>query len=795
MHVKLGKEALEQYGAAILLWWAILGQLGLSHLYGQPQNMTLQKVGSWNPELPSSYERSSGFDSISIFDNTAFVGTKYGVLSLDISHPAKPTPMGHVETGTRVRKTVFSDRHAFQLTFDGDFLQVVDLSDPEDLTLTGSLDLRETVEMQDRVNLAVFGSYAFILDRDYTPDTAAIILADVSDPTRPQLKGRFIRKSISYDLNLAAVGNHAFVVEGEEDDWLAVVDITDPAQPERVARVDIQGQIREITISGTTLVVGFNYNRFATFDVSDPTQPVEIDRMSAPEEHFQFTDNHVYSIIRWRQQARIFDIGDPFNPIQVGVLKTEHGEVTDVSIKDGFAYLATGGSPHKFCSYTGSLLVYDVSDWSDPVPVGHYFNGPFPCEQIGLNYPLITDKLLVDDDRIYSFLGPLSIIDLTRPSQPQEIGRYAPDLGDFINDVALIRDFIILAEETFKGRGVVEIINLADPSQPFRVAKVFYPDPVAKVRVKDHYAILLTREGDGSPTGHHVEILDIRQPHHPLPLGRFRLVAHDNAGFYVQGKRVVVTGVRRYGGGADSVVIDISDTASPFEVARIGTSRVDGHIVENGYFFGRDEKDLMIVDLNTFEQVGRYTVPHDIRSMTAHGHFAYVIDGNSLLTILDVSDPSKPNRVGRLQLSGYVFKTLVSGTHAIAAGDTVSWDFLGHRRLISLVDIGDPSHPRLMDETQIIGDDFALTSDHLIARRSFGFDIYRFVPLLRLNSPHINGSQVTLSWNGGEGIVLQQTSSLMNPVWQDVPGLTGESRIDRPISAASGFYRVIQSED
>jgi sugar lactone lactonase YvrE len=63
---------------------------------------------------------------------------------------------------------------------------------------------------------------------------------------------------------------------------------------------------------------------------------------------------------------------------------------------------------------------------------------------------------------------------------------------------------------------------------------------------------------------------------------------------------------------------------------------------------------------------------------------------------------------------------------------------------------------------------------------------------LRLKSPILNGSVLTLSWNGGPGIKLQKTTNLANPDWQDVPGSEGVSQIELPCAEAAAFFRLVK---
>jgi isoquinoline 1-oxidoreductase len=64
-------------------------------------------------------------------------------------------------------------------------------------------------------------------------------------------------------------------------------------------------------------------------------------------------------------------------------------------------------------------------------------------------------------------------------------------------------------------------------------------------------------------------------------------------------------------------------------------------------------------------------------------------------------------------------------------------------------------------------------------------------PLI-LGPPERLGDQIRLSWNGGPGIKLQKTTTLTNPVWEDVLGTEGQSGASLPATDAAAYFRLIK---
>ncbi len=63
---------------------------------------------------------------------------------------------------------------------------------------------------------------------------------------------------------------------------------------------------------------------------------------------------------------------------------------------------------------------------------------------------------------------------------------------------------------------------------------------------------------------------------------------------------------------------------------------------------------------------------------------------------------------------------------------------------------------------------------------------------LQISSIVRDGANVTISWEGAPGRKLQKSTSLTNPIWQDVPGSEGASSASDTAAEPQAFYRLIQ---
>ena len=56
----------------------------------------------------------------------------------------------------------------------------------------------------------------------------------------------------------------------------------------------------------------------------------------------------------------------------------------------------------------------------------------------------------------------------------------------------------------------------------------------------------------------------------------------------------------------------------------------------------------------------------------------------------------------------------------------------------------------------------------------------------------MDGGVITINWQGTPGVRLQKTTHLDKPVWQDVPGTTGESSAQEVANQSESYYRLIR---
>jgi hypothetical protein len=110
---------------------------------------------------------------------------------------------------------------------------------------------------------------------------SGLIVADVSDPTRPSELGRFTYPfATSHASKVGVFGAKTIVFEGAES-WgahLRVLDATDPAGIEQIGAVSFRPEvsIHNLELRGSRLYVAWYQDGLRAFDVSTPASPIPI---------------------------------------------------------------------------------------------------------------------------------------------------------------------------------------------------------------------------------------------------------------------------------------------------------------------------------------------------------------------------------------------------------------------------------------------------------------------------------------------------------------------------------------
>ena len=225
----------------------------------------------------------------------------------------------------------------------------------------------------------------------------------------------------------------------------------------------------------------------------------------------------------------------------------------------------------------------------------------------------------------------------------------------------------------------VDILNIANPENPFRIDEINSPDGAFRLAIEENH-LFIGSDSDG------FEIVDISNPEEALMLGTY----NDGGSIVdvkVEGKIAFTLDV--------STGIEILNITNPGEITKINTYYIDDSgyhrcfQINQGIVYLADTSDgLIVLNLtNPVSPIKLRTVPNT-RGVNAIHFFENLMflgcHSNGII-ILDISDPLSPRRIGSFSKSGgEVYGVAGNRTHFFVADLQ-----LGAYSL----NITDPSHP------------------------------------------------------------------------------------------------------
>ena len=421
-------------------------------------------------------------------------------------------------------------------------------------------------------------------------------------------------------------------------------DLSDPARPTRIGR-PLPGHTGDASPvfgpDGHTLATVSGPGELSLWDLSDPARPELIGQpLSTPT-------GVVYSIAfapdgrtlaaAGGSETFLWNLSNPARPQQIGPLTGHRRIVSSVAFAPDGLTLAT-------VSDGDELILWDLSDSVRPHPIGN------PITDYGGG---IAELAFSPNGRILALdLSQETLLwDLSDRTRPQRIGEPLAGHTAMGWAVAFAPDGRTLAT----GGGDQTLLwDLSDPSRPQRIGQplVSHPNSVQSVAFALNGRTLVTG-GDQSTI-----LWELGDPPPPQPIGQ--PLAHtlmSDVAFSPDGHTLVTAGVED--SGSNVVLWDLSDLARPH---RIGQALIDSRGT------GSTGRVRLFV-------APKVTVSPDGRTLATSGE-------QTLLW--DVSDPSKPQRIGQP----------VTGDAAAFAPDGHILATSTNSRELILLDLSDSARPQ-----------------------------------------------------------------------------------------------------
>jgi hypothetical protein len=492
-----------------------------------------------------------------------------------------------------------------------------------------------------------------------------LMILDVGVSTAPEYLSRIYLPG-AYDVTLA--GDYAYVACGHDQGGFAelrgmkIVDVSDPANPQLVFEWDAEDRVRAVTVDDHFAFVCNDTVGLVVFDIADPTAPVQVG-------HYRYFGNALdvvisggYAFVANLINLLVLDVSDVTQPYFVTLLP-----MMDIAER-----IEREGSYVYLVDTFGGLAIVDISTPTSPVEIGRFATPGTRVSDVvvrnGTAYLTSADSTLL-------------VVDVSAPQQPSILGVYDSPMPYPTNSgLDVDGDFAYVADSSG-----LRIIDVSDPTAPDEVGFYHFRGPPWQVAVRGDYAYVANRSG--------LEVVDISAPLDPVQVGYHWTIdkAHDVA---TQGGLALIAGAF-----AGVHFFDVSDPQSPVELAIYDTpGHAWGVAISDTLAFVADDDSLLI--LNAADPAH----PTGIASLympATHAHnvvvrdtLAYVGDYGSGVHVIDISDPSAPRPVSVIKYGSCRMMNLdVAGDYLYVP---VSYAFSCQH--LQIFDVSDPLNPAVASE-------------------------------------------------------------------------------------------------
>jgi hypothetical protein len=195
---------------------------------------------------------------------------------------------------------------------------------------------------------------------------------------------------------------------------------------------------------------------------------------------------------------------------------------------------------------------------------------------------------------------------------------------------------------------------------------------------------------------HQLAILDVNDPQHPALVGQGVPLPEAVQDVAVAGGYAYVAA-----GLAGLRIVDVSNPATPQEVGALATlGPAQGVAIAGNYaYLAAGSGGLRIVNVANPanpQEVGGLALPGSAKDVVVAGNYAYVAAGSGGLRIVDITNAANPRRVGSSRQSSYedARGVVVAGGYAFIADVGFFDDDFQKRGGLRVVDVSNPSKPR-----------------------------------------------------------------------------------------------------
>jgi len=436
-----------------------------------------------------------------------------------------------------------------------------------------------------------------------------LVILNVSSPEQPVKVGHYFDGG-GFP-NVFVKNGFAFL---RGSDSIKIIDVSDITNPILAGKISFEESPDFAILDNYIYLCS---NDLIIFDISDPYNPIEVSRIEdysiirvAILEDRLFAIEYEWFLTGNKYNLSIFDINDPLSPLFLGecfFYEVYDDYILNFVVSDSFAYIATydnifaiNTTNHTSPELAGSIQIASLGHSTKTIAVPSNDNIP---NYGGVVFCADFNKGLL----IYNFSSPVN---------PYLISQH--NTGYQAESFYTSEDFVYICsqDDRLSRPSSLEIISLEEPSNPSLAGSYHCSGTITDVVVHQSLAFLSLKS---DPNHHSLEIVDVSDPAKPIIVGYYNdSVDFDSQQIAYDTARKIVYLADDYEDGFS--VLSVTNYSQPTLLASYVTT--DGHIVD--------------LDLQ--------------------GDVLFIAGGDyngGFFRILDVSEPSSPTTIYSTRLGAY----------------------------------------------------------------------------------------------------------------------------------------------
>ncbi|MHA1479908.1 MAG: hypothetical protein ACTSQZ_00580, partial [Candidatus Thorarchaeota archaeon] len=555
-------------------------------------------------------------------------------------------------------------------------LLIIDISNPEDPVEVDIISFSNYI-----IDINVEDNLLFVSLHRY-----GLHILDITNPLIPIEVSQFSLPLGSIGSQIKVIGNIAYYLNNGR---LQILDTNDINNITQISSFSLPGYDEMVVLGNYVYALNLNKG-FVIIDKSNPLSPILINNITAYSRltSLDVNGNYVY-LTSENGNFTILDCTDVENVQESGATSLSYPWT--VTILGGFALVGTRGS---------GLFILDIEDHTNITETGFYY----PAHWI--------HEIAIDGD--YTFLASegkgLHIINTTTAMNTE-------GLTEIENAISIVPGFdeaydIDVQSGIAYVAGLVSgltILNVSDPTNPFRVNGIDYGESVSAVSVYNDLLYITLYSGT-------LRVLNISDSINPVIISDVsiygspsRISISDSIAAVAAGNQWSLINI------TDPYAMNVTATVTGFNTMR------EIAISQNLVFVSAQDMGFYIYDISdpySPALLDHVTFSGEIVGFAVSDEYVYVAHGNGL-DVINVSNPNSASNLGHFDLGNGRFYT-ISGNKL----------YMGMYQAFGVADISNPATPSLIDadyslqgwRTDVVFDGLCYVIDNYLGVFCFDFD-------------------------------------------------------------------------